>query len=1291
MIIDGCIQHIYGACRKNNFSLFVWLKFFLIVVVFFIQSERVVAETAVIIKELIPIKQAGFESPDIPSGGFQYAPESAEWSFSGASGIAENSSGFTSCNPAAPQGQQVLFIQKTGFAKKTITVPSEGAYRINMLAAQRGCVNSASGQVLNVTLGGINAGNIRPLRAEYQLYYSAALWLPSGSYTLIVEGINASGDNTALVDTIQLEKLPLWSKAASWQENTVPTAGSDIFIPSNSTIVMDDQNEANVITVDGTLTVPLNKNFSLEANEVHINAGGVLEIGRERSPFKAEGTITLIGNNPTTDSKFIRAMNRGRIELHGKPQLSWTQLETTAVAGSNTITLKEAVNWQVGDRIVIASSDFDMNHAEEFTISAVSSDNRTLTLSDNLSFKHFGKLQQYSDNGQEWVLDERAEVGLLSRNLTVQGDEDSSQLAYGGNIMVMRGAIGRLSNVELTRMGQRGTLGRYPFHWHLAGNAAGQYIRNSSIYHTYNRAITIHGTDNARVEDNVCYDNLGHAIFMEDGNEIGNTIVRNLGLVTRRPAKENALLPSDTTDGRLRNASGPSTFWITHPNNIVRNNHAAGSDGSGFWFAFHQNPNSPVYEQGLNPNVINLPAGNIDNNTAHSSFHGWLLGMAPVANDATQTPNLNNDYMPSQAPVINGLTVYKNYLGSYSRVGGNSLKSTYNNFIVADNYEGEASTWITDYNQVLWVGASENYESVVPLGRSASSGVLGLVIGHILYDGPVHIKDSHFTGFERKNFTLFDQWGANIKYSGHSLINTTVAANSYQVRYRNDYVGPVWFNAVIYDVDGAFTGKAMTAISQDHPILVDDNSRQIKQGLSGVESSYRYAYVEVRPSDEIWLPTPVLVSSRRQASTFLRSDGVRYTETRKEIEGVSLLPMVDGKYTYSYIFHDAIPSITRFDYHSMSVGEYVTLELPGVPQNANVYLGNPAGQYGYSGNLIQLGSVGSVAALKAFDGNAWAYERGSLYIRFKAPAGANFQNPGILGSLFICLNPGCTPGANQPLPLSIYALNKQGSGGKTTFQQLLRTKDLIATSVQNSALEATDEAWQFDLTDWNNDGYMDVAGFKMQRTGTGSTELHVMDGKSNLQRFIFQSGTGLGYLNTNDHMALRDYNADGKPDIWSIMHNATGSGRTEVHVVDGNSPQRFLLHSATPLSLLPNTSDEFLVHDYDNDGSADVWYIAKQGASNTTEVHILGNKSGFKNFTLHTPTALHATNEDWSFRVADYNQDGVPDLVGFKRTGVASMEIHVLNGANNFQSFLLQTRTELPKGTGNNVYLISDR
>ena len=68
---------------------------------------------------------------------------------------------------------------------------------------------------------------------------------------------------------------------------------------------------------------------------------------------------------------------------------------------------------------------------------------------------------------------------------------------------------------------------------------------------------------------------------------------------------------------------------------------------------------------------------------------------------------------------------------------------------------------------------------------------------------------------------------------------------------------------------------------------------------------------------------------------------------------------------------------------------------------------------------------------------------------------------------------------------------------------------------------------------------------------------------------------------------------------------------------------------------------------------------------------------GFDQFLLHTgtPIAQNDAAANFTFAVGDYNRDGIPDLYCLKRTntGTNRLEVHVLNGADNYQSFLLPT------------------
>jgi len=51
----------------------------------------------------------------------------------------------------------------------------------------------------------------------------------------------------------------------------------------------------------------------------------------------------------------------------------------------------------------------------------------------------------------------------------------------------------------------------------------------------------------------------------------------------------------DNTDVSVAN------FWCTHPNNILRNNNAAGSEFYGFWYELHDHPKGPTTDPNICP------------------------------------------------------------------------------------------------------------------------------------------------------------------------------------------------------------------------------------------------------------------------------------------------------------------------------------------------------------------------------------------------------------------------------------------------------------------------------------------------------------------------------------------------------------------------------------------------------------------------------------------------------------------------------------------------------------------
>src|ERR1700729_2501480 len=389
-----------------------------------------------------------------------------------------------------------------------------------------------------------------------------------------------------------------WSDAATWPDKKVPGKDAAVTIGKDMNVVLDvSPMPLRSLTIEGKLSFADNKD--LELTTEWVMGHGELEIGTEAKPHTRKATITLTDNVKDEDMSGTGGTNDrsdrgimmmgGTLNLHGTRTNSWSKLSKTAEAGSSSIEVLNAAGWRAGDMIVLASTDFDPHQAERRTISAIRGN--TITLDKKLDYMHFGKIT--------FDVDERGEVGMLSRNIVIQASPDAEKTLFGGHIMAMNGSKMFVDGVELNRMGQNMHLARYPIHWHLIGDAKGQYIKNSAIHDTYSRCVTVHGTNFLDIENNVTYNNIGHCFFLEDAVEHGNQFVHNLVILTKchpdapcvatnlapfgqstasnfDSAGQNAkdiLLPSDKT---------ASTFWITNPENTNRDNVAAGSGGTGF-------------------------------------------------------------------------------------------------------------------------------------------------------------------------------------------------------------------------------------------------------------------------------------------------------------------------------------------------------------------------------------------------------------------------------------------------------------------------------------------------------------------------------------------------------------------------------------------------------------------------------------------------------------------------------------------------------------------------------------
>jgi hypothetical protein len=470
----------------------------------------------------------------------------------------------------------------------------------------------------------------------------------------------------------------------------------------------------------------------------YIDLTGALEIGTPAAPHTHQAVITLTGAPRATNDGVSRGINvrGGRLALHGAvPRPVWTKLGNHAASGATALTLKDSTSgWRAGDTIAVAPTDFyGASSTERFTLS--SANGNQLTMTAPLARSRWGRLQYVTNSGMSLTedpsfvppaspapteLDQRAAVGNLSRNIVIQSVDDDAwrNTGFGVHVMVMNLASKVVvDGVEIRRGGQAGVTGRYPFHWHMLsynaqgqmmGDAIGHVIRNSSVWESSQRCIVVHGTNGVEVRDNICQDIAGHAFFLEDAVERRNVFDGNLALKMRAPVAARRLQVHEAEG----HEAGPSGFWLTNPDNVVRNNLAGDAAGTGFWMAFPTRPLGLSASVPLQPD--HMAHGVFENNTGHSSRNtGVLLEHVPIDAAGNTSPNY---YIPTSNGLRDGprvkftlkrVTSYKNLGGAYRN---RAVNPQYVEWVTADNVGTHFAGAVQegDLSRSLVIGTSLN-------------------------------------------------------------------------------------------------------------------------------------------------------------------------------------------------------------------------------------------------------------------------------------------------------------------------------------------------------------------------------------------------------------------------------------------------------------------------------------------------------------------------------------------------------------------------------------------------------
>ena len=202
-----------------------------------------------------------------------------------------------------------------------------------------------------------------------------------------------------------------WSDKMTWGNDIPPLEGEAVNIPSGRQLLVDVPSTPLLafVLVEGSLI------FESEANESNLRTfdtgyimvnGGYVEIGTEEEPYMSKLIITMHGTEkspylPTYGNKVL-AVRFGTLEMHGKPRSHvWTDLKSTAAAGSTSITINDVdaskpLDWAIGEEIVIASTDFDGTHAEQRIITSITpGTNPVISFNEPLNWTHYAGVQTF--------------------------------------------------------------------------------------------------------------------------------------------------------------------------------------------------------------------------------------------------------------------------------------------------------------------------------------------------------------------------------------------------------------------------------------------------------------------------------------------------------------------------------------------------------------------------------------------------------------------------------------------------------------------------------------------------------------------------------------------------------------------------------------------------------------------------------------------------------------------------------------------------------------------------------
>ncbi len=612
------------------------------------------------------------------------------------------------------------------------------------------------------------------LTAVGALLLQSTLW--AGPIILPKDTIPNFGENPTIFSVTNGD----WSNPSTWSPQRVPTTGDIVAISPATEVTYNMANSPRLNTVavqnGGKLIFRTDINTKIWAATYLVMEGGEWRVGNSAIPVAGNVKAEIIVADEPLNLSFdpdqygTGLIILGKFTAHGELKTPFEQMAEEGAMNATALLLKSApLNWRANDRLFIPSSRswYPSNQwlewqAQDLTLTSVSG--------NNVSFNPALFEEHPAAKNHAGVIEDDMypHIGNLTRNIVIKsenpdGTRGHAFFSHRADVdirYVQFENMGRTTREQLDRVTNH--IGRYAAHFHfLLGPVRSSSDQNdpnvyqftfignslSNTQETLHKwAIAIHGSHYGLIKDNVIYNWNGAGVSTEDASESFNVIDHNFVAKVKGTGGRLDHGLAGIFEGHGAPGSAGSGFYITGPNNIIRNNIVANVPYGQFYayaLFFLQSGirRAPLF-RGADPaidgwqfNANNHPLLSFENNLAYASGRAltfWSLNAA----DSTE--------LGGEAGVIKDFKAFHCgdiYVFGYpaSKLTVDGLKLRGDRRYMRWSSQGYSSGDYFSANNVLKNADIQNLYSAFSGGNNSAASSVP--------DGVQIIKDSYFNNY----------------------------------------------------------------------------------------------------------------------------------------------------------------------------------------------------------------------------------------------------------------------------------------------------------------------------------------------------------------------------------------------------------------------------------------------------------------------------------------------------------------------------------------------------------------